>query len=340
MPGIWMVISICPESAKIWLLTPHRTRSPSFKWSQITSRRNMVGRAGLSLTLCSNPAPTRCMETFMNSCKTVTLTLVTHSPRSAPRARSSLRHKSAITTSEEQLEGRFIFLTFTTAGIRPSFSFPRMPAFSTVGPNPQTGLFDRVAFGSPAPGNPYGAMGCHNAAVEAGSAAGIQTCNFSTQIPANMLNPYAMFYMQSFPLPNYNDPLSTCSMASGGAYKICQNYLAGVGSSQDSQNISLKIDEKWSDKSSFFGEWLFAPAKYNNYRVPWTGPTFPMDSVGAESSYPFSEGSTIISFGNNYVFTSTLLNEFRLSFSRQFLTTHPSLPYPNSVTDQLGVEEE
>jgi len=212
--------------------------------------------------------------------------------------------------------------------------------YSTVGPDPQTGLFDRVAFGSPAPGNPYGAMGCHNAAVEAGSAAGIQTCNFSTQIPANMLNPYAMFYINSFPLPNYNNPLSTCSLATGGAYKICQNYLAGVGSSQDSQNISLKIDEKWSDKSSFFGEWLFAPARYNNYRVPWTGPTFPMDSVGAESSYPFSEGSTIISFGNNYVFTSTLLNEFRLSFSRQFLSTHPSLPYPNSITDQLGVEQE
>lgn len=212
--------------------------------------------------------------------------------------------------------------------------------YSTVGPNPQTGLFDRVAFGSPAAGNSYGAAGCHNAAVEAGAAAGTPTCNFSPQIPTNMLNPYAMFYMNSFPMPNYNDPLSTCSLASSGTYKICQNYLSSVGSSQDSQNISVKIDEKYSDKSSFFGEWLFAPATYNNYRVPWTGPTFPMDSVGAESSYPFREASTIISLGNNYVFTPTLLNEFRLSFSRQALTTHPSLPYPNSVTDQLGVEQQ
>lgn len=207
--------------------------------------------------------------------------------------------------------------------------------YSTVGPNPQTGLFDRTAFGTPVPGNPFGSLGCHNAAAEAGS-----NCNFSTQIPANMLNPYAMFYINSFPQPNYNDPLSTCSMASGEPYKICQNYLAAVGSSQDSQNLSVKVDEKYSDKSSFFGEWLFAPATYNNFRVPWTGPTFPMDSVGAESAYPFTEASTIISFGNNYVFAPTLLNEFRLSFSRQALSTHPSLPYPNSITDQLGVQHE
>jgi len=212
--------------------------------------------------------------------------------------------------------------------------------YSTIGPNPQTGLFDRVAFGSPVAGNPYGSLGCHNTSVEAGSAAGIKTCNFSPQIPANMLNQTSMFYMNSFPLPNYNDPLSTCSMASGGASKICQNYLATVGSTQDSQNISLKIDEKWSDKSSFFGEWLFAPTAFNNSRVPWTGPTFPMDSLGTASNYPFSMGSTIISLGNNYIFTPTLLNEFRLTFSRQAFTTNPSQPYPNSVTDQAGVIQE
>src|SRR5207237_8346484 len=79
--------------------------------------------------------------------------------------------------------------------------------YSTVGPD-ANGLFSRKAFGTPIAGNPFGADGCSNAAVESGKA----TCNFSTQIPQSRLDPAAMFFMKSFPLPNYNDPLSNCPM--------------------------------------------------------------------------------------------------------------------------------
>jgi hypothetical protein len=155
-----------------------------------------------------------------------------------------------------------------------------------------------------------------------------------------MLNQYAMFFVNSFPQPNYNDPLATCLMSATGPYKICSNYLATVGQSQDSQNISLKVDEKWSDKSTFFGEWLFNPGKFNNYRVPWTGPTFPESSLQTNSAYPVSLANTIIAFGNNYTLSPTTLNEFRLNFTRQFLSTNPSQPYPNSTNDQSGVVQE
>ncbi|MGA3165823.1 MAG: TonB-dependent receptor [Terriglobia bacterium] len=102
----------------------------------------------------------------------------------------------------------------------------------------------------------------------------------------------------------------------------------------------MKIDHRWSDKSSLFGEWLFNPGKYNNYRTPWTGPTTPFDSVGWGSVYPVSFANQIIALGHTYVFSPTLVNEFRASFSRQFLSTNPSAPYPDSVTGWPAVKQE
>jgi len=212
--------------------------------------------------------------------------------------------------------------------------------YSTNGPDPVTGLFQRTAFGTPAPGNPFGASGCLNSSVEAGATAPVPyaTCNFATAIPQARLDPTAMFFVNSFPLPNYNDPLSACPQASSGNYKICQNYLGSVGSSLDTDNVSIKIDHQWSDKSKYFGEWLFNPSTYNNYRVPWTGPTFPWSSVGFGGQYPIDVTSQIIALGNTYTLSPTLINEFRASFSRQFITTHPSHPYPDSITDQSQVQ--
>jgi len=210
--------------------------------------------------------------------------------------------------------------------------------YSTVGPDAQ-GLFQRTAFGTPVPGNPSGADGCLNSSVEAGAAQGISTCNFSPQVPTNMQDKTAMFFIQSFPLPNYLDPLSGCPMASGGSSRICDNFLGAVGSSLDQQNYSLKIDHQWSDKSKYFGELLFSPGKYNNYRVPWTGATFPNDATGWRSNFPVDIGNTDIGLGNTYTATPTLVNEFRASFTRQFLNSHPNQGYPDSITDQSEVKK-
>jgi hypothetical protein len=206
--------------------------------------------------------------------------------------------------------------------------------FTTVGPDPKTGLFQRTAFGTPAPGNPFGANGCTAAAVEASKA----NCNFATAIPSNRLDPTAMYFMNSFPLPNYNDPLSSCPMGLDG-HKICNNFLGPLGSSQNPYNFSIKIDHQWSEKSKFFVEWLYNPGEYRNYRVPWTGATFPQDSVGYGSQYNVDFKNQIIAVGNTYVVSPRLINEFRVSFSRQFLDTHPEAPYPDSITDQTNVKQ-
>lgn len=217
-----------------------------------------------------------------------------------------------------------------------SVNFGIWNPYSTVGPS-SSGLFTRTAFGTPVAGNPYGANGCLNTSVEAGSTAAIKTCNFATQIPANMLDKASMFFMNSFPMPNYVDPLSNCPMGHG-AYRVCDNYLGTVGSSQDPFNISFKVDEQWSDKSKYFAEWVFNPGKYNNYQLPWTGATFP--SVGWGASLPFHFGNQLAGFGNTYIFSPTFFNEFHASFSRQFLSTNPSTGgYPNSTSDISQVQQ-
>ncbi len=209
-------------------------------------------------------------------------------------------------------------------------SFGMWDLATTVGPA-RDGTFARSAFGTPVPGS---AIGCTGRLAPDRSTAINPTssdCNFATQIPTNRLDPTALFFMQSFPAPNYQDPLRPGCLING--VQLCNNFLGAVGSSQNTHNISLKIDHQWSEKSRYFGEWLFNPGNYNNYRIPWTGPTFPHNLIGWGSNYPLDFANQIIAFGNTYTFTPTLINEFHASFGRLFLSTHPSRAgYPDSVT--------
>ncbi len=206
---------------------------------------------------------------------------------------------------------------------------------STVGPQ-SDGTFQRTAFGTPI-NNTYG-PGCLNTSVEAGAAAGVQTCDFSAQIPTAMLDPTAKFFMNSFPAPNHIDTLGGCPLAASGTYSICNNYEGRSGGSQDPINLSIKIDHQ-TGKGKYFFEWLFSPSQYRNYAVPWTGPTFPEALIGFGSPYNFNIRSQVVGLGHTYAFSSSFLNEFHASFSRQFLTTLAH-PYSNSITAQSAVEQE
>jgi hypothetical protein len=212
-------------------------------------------------------------------------------------------------------------------------------AFSTVGPDSH-GIFARSAFGTPLAANGctgYLQKNANGTTTAVNPTA--TTCGFATQLPTNRLDPVAMFYMNSFPAPNYLNPLSSCPLANGGAYQTCSNYLGTIGSSQDPNNLSVKIDHQWSDRSKFFAEWLYNPLTYTNYRVPWTGPTFPWSGTGWGSQYNVNMANQIIAFGNTYSFSPTFVNDFRVSFSRQSMTTHPQHPYPDSITSQTQVQQ-
>ncbi len=200
--------------------------------------------------------------------------------------------------------------------------------YSTVGPT-ANGTFQRTAFGTPITPN-----GCLNTVIEASST---PTCQFSTQIPTSRLDPVAMFFLKSFPMPNYVDPLSNCPMGKNG-YAICQNYLGTIGSSQDPYNISAKVDHQISDKSRLFVEFLANPGQYNIYRTPWTGPTVPYTGYGGNTPYTFT--SEVAAIGHTYIVNSTFFNEFRMSYSRQVFNTHPNQAgFSNSVTDLSEVQK-
>lgn len=208
--------------------------------------------------------------------------------------------------------------------------------FSTVGPA-ANGTFQRTALGTPVPGNPFGADGCLNSSVEAGAAGGFATCNFSTQIPASMMDPVAKFFINTFPAPNFNDPNSNCPMGKEG-FKICNNFLGPIASSQNPWNISVKVDHQQSEKNKFFAEFLFNPGKYDIFKTPWEGATFP--SVGFGGPIPADFANTLATVGNTYILSPTMVNQFRLTFSRQYYNSHPTQgSFPDSVSQLSEVEK-
>ncbi|MCI0626127.1 MAG: carboxypeptidase-like regulatory domain-containing protein [Acidobacteria bacterium] len=228
-------------------------------------------------------------------------------------------------TSILRLLGQQVFTVPTARMRRGDFSEDPQVAhgiwdpFSTAGPDVK-GLFQRRAFGAPVSGNPFGANGCLASAVEAGRNGGFQTCNFATSIPTDRFDPVAQFFMNSYPSPNFNDPRSGCPLGLDG-FKICDNFLGAVGGEQKPHNMSIKFDHQWSQKSKYFFEWLFNPTTYRNYRVPWTGPTYPASQVGYGAHVPLNVRNQVFGLGNTYTVNPTLINEFRYSFSRQFLTS-------------------
>jgi hypothetical protein len=152
--------------------------------------------------------------------------------------------------------------------------------YSTVGPD-AAGLFHRTLF----PGN---------------------------IIPPNRQDPLAMFYISSFPNPNFVDPLQ---QGGSGCGVFCNNFLGPIGSSLTTNNMSIKVDHRINEKSALFAEYLFNPSYYANFRLPWFGPTAP--TQGFSGAQPYTTANQIFTLGHTQTFTPTLINEFRASYSRQ-----------------------
>src|SRR5262249_31642923 len=131
-------------------------------------------------------------------------------------------------------------------------------------------------------------------------------------IPQEKIDPLSKFYAESFPNPNFLDPLQ---QGPDGCGAFCNNFLSAVGSSQTTHNISLKIDHNLSENSKLFGEYLLNPSWYKNFRLPWTGPT--AVTKGIAGAQPYRTMNQIFTLGHTYTFRSTWVNEARFSCSRQ-----------------------
>lgn len=131
-------------------------------------------------------------------------------------------------------------------------------------------------------------------------------------IPASRVDPLARFYADSFPIPNFLDPLQ---QGPSGCGALCNNLLSSVGSSQTTHNMSVKIDHNITDNSKLFFEYLLNPSWYKNFRLPWTGPT--AVTAGIAGAQPYRTMNQIFTIGHTHTFGSTLINEARASFTRQ-----------------------
>jgi hypothetical protein len=152
-------------------------------------------------------------------------------------------------------------------------------------------------------------------------------------IPQSRIDPTAKFYVDSFPNPNYLDPLQ---QGEGGCGDICNNYIGEVGSSMTTHNASIKVDHTINDKHKFFAAWLYNPSYYTNFKYPWNGPTAPT-GTGIAGSQPYNTRNQLAEIGFTSSFTSTTVNELRFSYGRQNLV---SLTNPESVTHNAEVYEQ
>lgn len=144
-------------------------------------------------------------------------------------------------------------------------------------------------------------------------------------VPAGQIDPVAAFYVASFPSPNFVDPLSPCSASQP---VVCDNYIGAVGSSMTTHNFSIKIDHQINDKHKLFGEWLFNPSYYQNFKYPWNGATA-QTQTGIAGAQPFRTINQIFALGLTSTLSPTLINEARIMFSRQNQIADPN---PDSVT--------
>jgi len=131
-------------------------------------------------------------------------------------------------------------------------------------------------------------------------------------IPQSRIDPLSKFYSDSFPIPNFLDPLQ---QGADGCLALCNNFLSAVGSSQTTHNMSVKVDHQFTDHSKLFVEYLLNPSWYKNFRLPWTGPT--ANTNGIAGAQPYRTMNQIVTIGHTHTFGASLVNEARASFSRQ-----------------------
>ena len=149
-------------------------------------------------------------------------------------------------------------------------------------------------------------------------------------IPASAIDPLAAYYAQSYPNPNFVDPLQ---QNPSGCGVFCNNYVGTVGSALRTNNMSVKVDHRFNDKSALFVEYLYNPSYYENYRLAWQGATAPLQ--GVSGAQPYTTANKLFAIGHTQTFSPTFINEFRAEYSRQ---NQIATPNPSSLVDNSGIQ--
>lgn len=137
-------------------------------------------------------------------------------------------------------------------------------------------------------------------------------------IPSNRIDPLSRRLLEYLPLPN---------VAPNNAFTNANNYLSLVGFPTDQGQITARIDHNFSDKDKLFGRYTRTQnTRMNRAWANGLADTDARDDQRNNHNFVFSE---------THVFSSTVVNDFRASVTRQNLVfQHPS--FDQGLPGQLG----
>ena len=149
----------------------------------------------------------------------------------------------------------------------------------------------------------------------------VRTVFASPTLPGDRLDPVAQRAIQAYPLPNRtaDDPTGR------------NNFISNAGTISDSNQYNVRLDHQISARNRLF-------FRYSHVDHANTGnaPIFSVDNV-ADPGYSLqTRHNKSATFGDTHAFGSRIVNEFRLSVSRQYLLSEPA-GYNIDAPGQLGL---
>jgi hypothetical protein len=143
----------------------------------------------------------------------------------------------------------------------------------------------------------------------------------SAVLPSGRLDPVALRAIQSYPLPNRpgEDPTGR------------NNFISNAGTISDSNQYNVRVDHQISARNRLF-------VRYTHVDHANTGnaPIFAADNI-ADPGYSLqTRHNKNVTIGDSHAFSSRVVNEVRLSVSRQYLLSQPA-GYNIDAPAQLGL---
>lgn len=120
------------------------------------------------------------------------------------------------------------------------------------------------------------------------------------RIPANLIDPVALRYLQAFPLPNFPQN------------GVSNNFIKLRKIDENSNSFDIRIDHTISAKQSFFARYSHSDLSRSRESFFSTLPA----GFGAGSE---SGSSRQVAIGDTYSFSPSLINDFRFGFTRVFI---------------------
>ena len=154
------------------------------------------------------------------------------------------------------------------------------------------------------------------------SGAGFVRDRLSTPIiPTERLDPVALRALQSYPLPNRAPEDLTGR----------DNFISTPGIVSDTNQYTVRVDHQFTDANRLF-------VRYSHNDAVNTGnpPIFSVENIADPRSSLQTRHNKNVTIGNTHAFSGRLLNELRLSVSRQYLLSEPA-GYNVDASRQLGL---